>query len=62
MIGHIRRVNFTLVYYQFFMRKFEEFKQTNLFKVFLITFIAACIFKIFGAGYSVGQWLYYLNQ
>lgn len=37
---------------------FDEIKKTNLFKVFLVVFIAACLFKIIGSGYEFGQWLY----
>lgn len=32
--------------------------KSRLFKVFVVVFIAACLFKIFGSGYDFGQWLY----
>lgn len=39
------------------MKTIEELKETKLFKAFIIVFIAACLFQIFGAGYSFGQWV-----
>ncbi len=37
--------------------KEQKITQTNLFKVFIVVFVAACIIKIFEAGYATGQWL-----
>ncbi len=36
----------------------EAIFKSNLFKVFLVVFIAVCIIKIFTAGFSFGNWLY----
>lgn len=36
----------------------SQLVKSRLFKVFLVVFIAACLFKIFGSGYDFGQWLY----
>ncbi|MBB3839912.1 hypothetical protein FHS57_003923 [Runella defluvii] len=36
----------------------SQLVKSKLFKVFVVVFIAACLFKIFGSGYDFGQWLY----
>jgi len=36
----------------------QQFFKSNLFKVFLVMFIAVCLINIFKSGYSFGQWLY----
>mgnify|MGYP001494662384 CR=1 FL=1 len=36
--------------------------KSNLFKVFMVVFIAACLFKIFGSGYDFGQWLHRITH